>query len=189
MREYLRALMPLLRGEAGTFEGETLKATTLGPLEIDAPAPSVLVAALAPVMLKLAGSLADGTATWMTGPATLESHIIPSIQAAAAEAGRDTPRVAAAFPVSVTADPDEARELAARVFSIYGQLPSYKAMLDREGAAGPGDVALVGDETAVADQIRHLADIGVTDFGASPYGPEQDRARTMKLLSELATNG
>jgi F420-dependent oxidoreductase-like protein len=186
MREYLLALMPLLRGEPGTFDGETVKATTLGPLEIDAPAPPVLVAALGPVMLRLAGSLADGTATWMTGPATLESHIIPSMNSAAADAGRDAPRIAAAFPVSVTADPDAARELAARVFSIYGQLPSYRAMLDREGAEGPADVAFVGDESVVADQIHHLADIGVTDFTASPYGSDEERARTMTLLSELA---
>ena len=185
MREYLQALMPLLRGEAGSFEGETLKATTLGPIEVDAPAPPVLVAALAPVMLRLAGSLADGTATWMTGPATLESHIIPSISAAATEAGKPPPRIAAAFPVSVTADPDGARELAARLFAIYGQLPSYRAMLDREGAEGPADLAIVGDETVVADYIRGLAAIGVTDFAAAPYGAGDDRARTLALLTEL----
>jgi F420-dependent oxidoreductase-like protein len=187
MREYLQALMPLLRGEAGTFEGETLKATTLGPIEIDAPAPPVLVAALAPVMLRLAGSLADGTATWMTGPATLESHIIPSINAAATEAGKPPPRIAAAFPVSVTTDPDGARELAARLFAIYGQLPSYRAMLDREGAEGPADLAIVGDERVVAEQVRRLADLGVTEFGASPFGSVDDRARTIALLGELAT--
>ena len=185
MREYLQALMPLLRGEAGTFDGETLKATTLGPMEIDAPAPPVLVAALAPVMLKLAGSLADGTATWMTGPATLESHIIPTINAAASEAGKPPPRIAAAFPVSVTADPAGARELAAGLFAIYGQLPSYRAMLDREGAAGPADLAIVGDEAAVAAEIERLAEIGVTEFTASPYGAGDDRARTMTLMEAL----
>lgn len=186
MREYLTALMPLLRGEQVAFEGETVKAMMLGPIEIDAPAPPVLVAALAPIMLKLAGSLADGTATWMTGPATLESHIIPSIGAAAAAAGRPTPRVAAAFPVCVTADVDASRELAAKVFSIYGQLPSYRAMLDKEGASGPADVAIVGDEKGVVAEIRRLADIGVTDFVASPYGTTAERENTMTILSGLA---
>jgi len=188
MRDYLSALMPLLHGEQVAFEGETLKASTLGPLEIVAPAPPVIVAALAPVMLKLAGSLADGTATWMTGPATLESHIIPSINAAAADAGRPAPRIEAAFPVCVTTDPDAARELAARVFSIYGQLPSYRAMLDKEGASGPGEVAIVGDETAVATEIRQLSEIGVTDFGAAPYGSPDQLSATRTLLADLAND-
>jgi alkanesulfonate monooxygenase SsuD/methylene tetrahydromethanopterin reductase-like flavin-dependent oxidoreductase (luciferase family) len=130
--------------------------------------------------------MTDGTATWMTGPATLESHIIPTISAAASEAGRVPPRIAAAFPVCVTADPDRARQTAAEVFSIYGQLPSYQAMLEREGAAGPADVAIVGDEDEVADQIRRLDEIGVTDFGAAPYGTDDERARTMAVLGDLA---
>jgi F420-dependent oxidoreductase-like protein len=186
MRDYLSALMPLLRGEQVMYDGETLKAMTLGPLDVHAPPPPVIVAALAPIMLRLAGAVADGTATWMTGPSTLESHIIPSINAAASEAGRAPPRVEAAFPVCVTGDPDGARDLAAKVFSIYGQLPSYQAMLEKEGASGPGDVAIVGDESAVAEQIRHLADIGVTDFGASPYGAPDELATTKRLLADLA---
>ena len=79
------------------FEGETLKATTPEPLEIDAPTSGARRRAR-PEMLKLAGTLADGTVTWMTGPATLESHTVPTINAAASEAGKPPPRVAAAFP-------------------------------------------------------------------------------------------
>jgi F420-dependent oxidoreductase-like protein len=185
MDEYLQALMPLLRGEAGSFIGDTVRATTLGPIEIDAPAPQVLVAALGERMLTLAGSMTDGTATWMTGPATLESHIIPTITAAAAEAGRPAPRIVAAFPVCVTTDEAGARTRASEVFSIYGQLPSYRAMLEREGAQGPADVAIVGDEDAVATRVRELAAIGVTDFGAAPYGSTDERAATLKLLTAL----
>src|SRR5207253_2307431 len=85
-REYLSALRPLLDGERVMYEGETLKAFTVGPLEIEAPAPQLLIAALAPAMLRLAGSLADGTITWMTGVRTIESHIVPSITTAAAGA-------------------------------------------------------------------------------------------------------
>jgi 5,10-methylenetetrahydromethanopterin reductase len=121
----------------------------------------------------------------MTGPATLESHIIPTINAAASEAGKPPPRIAAAFPVCVTADPSGARELAAQLFAIYGQLPSYRAMLDREGAAGPADIAIVGDEIAVAAEIERLAAIGVTEFAAAPYGAGNDRTRTMTLMEEL----
>ncbi len=189
MRDYLHALLPLLRGEQVAYEGETLKAATMAPLEIDAPPPPVLVAALAPRMLELAGSLADGTSTWMVGPATLASHIVPSITAAAEKAGRPAPRVAVSLPVCVTADADGARERAARTFTIYGQLPSYRAMLDREHAAGPADVAIVGDEEAVAAQIAGLAEAGATDFTAAPYGPSADRDRTIALVAELAAKG
>ena len=184
MREYLSALLPLVRGETVSFEGETLKASVMGPIEVGKVSPPpVLLAALAPTMLKLAGSEADGTVTWMTGPATIADHIVPSITAAAEGAGRPRPRIVVGLPIAVTADPDKARERAARVYTIYGQLPSYRAMLDREGAGGPADVAIVGDEDAVAAQLDHLADVGATDFVAAPFGPPEERGRTFELLA------
>ncbi len=85
----------------------------------------------------------------------------------------------------MTSDPDAARAVAADVFAIYGQLPSYRAMLDREGAAGPADVALVGDEAAVEAQLADLADAGVTDFVAGEFGAGQDAVRTRRLLTSL----
>lgn len=186
MREYLSVLMPLLRGEQVSFQGETLKAATMGPLDVrDAPTPAVLLAALAPVMLRLAGSVADGTVTWMTGPATVADHIVPSITLAADEGGRPAPRVAVGLPVSVTADVDAAKAQAAEIFAIYGTLPSYRAMLDREGAAGPADVAIVGDEEAVADAVRRLADTGATEFFGAVFGSPEDQARTTKVLASL----
>jgi F420-dependent oxidoreductase-like protein len=187
MREYLSVLMPALHGEQVSFQGETLKAATMGPIEVKgARPPSVLVAALAPVMLKVAGRLADGTSTWMVGPKTLGEHIVPSINAAAAAAGRPAPRVAVGLPVCVTADPEVARSRAARSFAMYNQLPSYRAMLDREGVEGPADVAIVGDEDAVAAQLERIADVGATDLMASIFGLPEERNRSMALLSELA---
>ncbi len=185
MREYLTALVPLLNGEQVAYHGETVTAATMAPLEIDAPPPPVLVAALGPTMLKLAGTLADGTSTWMTGPATVASHIAPTITAAAAGAGRTPPRIAVGLPVCVTADADAARERAARTFAIYGTLPSYRAMLDREQADGPGDVAIVGDEEAVAAQIATVAEAGATDFVASIYGSADERERGFALVADL----
>jgi F420-dependent oxidoreductase-like protein len=159
----------------------------MGPIKIaGSEPPDVLVAALAPVMLKVAGRLADGTATWMVGPRTLGEHIVPSITAAAAGAGRPAPRVAVGLPVCVTADPDAARTRAARSFSVYGQLPSYRAMLDREGVEGPADVAVVGDEEAVARQLERIADLGATDLMASVFGSSEERRRTMAHLADLA---
>jgi F420-dependent oxidoreductase-like protein len=183
-REYLSILRPLLHGQPASFQGKGLSANVT--LSIQAPGPvPVLLAALGPRMLQLAGELAEGTVLWMTGPATVREHIVPTITAAAREAGRPNPRVVCILPVCVTSDPDAARAGAAKVFAIYDTLPSYKAMLDREGAAGPADVALVGDEAAVAAQITNLADAGVTDFVAGEFARGDDAVRTREFLKTL----
>jgi F420-dependent oxidoreductase-like protein len=184
MREYLEILMPLVRGEGVSKTGETL--TFNGAVQIpNAPPFPVLIAALGPKMLELAGRLADGTITWMTGPDTLESHTIPGLTKAAEQAGRPAPRIAVGLPVCVTDDVDAARERAGKVFSVYDTLPSYKAMLDREGARGPADVAIVGDEATVTAAVNRLADIGVTDLAAVEYGSRDTRPRTRELMRSL----
>jgi F420-dependent oxidoreductase-like protein len=184
MREYLSILMPLLQDGSVNFSGETL--TYRGPVQVPAPACPVVIAALAPRMLALAGAVADGTVTWMTGRATIADHIAPSINDAATEAGRPTPRIVSALPVMVTEDPDAARTRASAVFAVYNDLPSYRAMLDREGAAGPADVAIVGDEKAVTAGITAMADAGCTDFVAVEYaGTEEERSRTRDVLRSL----
>lgn len=184
MREYLSVLMPLLHDGKASFQGETIRTEATLGIEPRTPCP-VLVAALGSQMLGLAGTLADGTVTWMTGPATLASHIVPTITAAAERANRPAPRVAASLPVCVTDDAAAARERAARDFQVYGFLPSYRAMLDREGAAGPADVAIVGTAAAVEQGLRRVADAGVTDFVASIFGARDQRARTRDLLRSL----
>ena len=184
MREYLSILAPLVRTGAAEYDGETLHAH--GTLDIaDAPPCPILLAALAPKMLELAGAVADGTITWMTGPATLADHTIPVITAAARAAGRPAPRVCASLPVCVTDDPAAARARAADEFAVYGMLPSYRAMLDREGAAGPADVAIVGDAATVTGAVHHLAEIGVTDFAPALFGSRTDRNATREVLAGL----
>jgi alkanesulfonate monooxygenase SsuD/methylene tetrahydromethanopterin reductase-like flavin-dependent oxidoreductase (luciferase family) len=121
----------------------------------------------------------------MTGPATLADHTIPSINAAASAAGRAAPRVCASLPVCVTDDPSGARARAAEEFAVYGMLPSYRAMLDREGAAGPADVAIVGNPATVKDAVNHLAEIGVTDFAPALFGSRADRLATREVLVDL----
>ena len=186
MREYLAVLQPLLAGDNAAFKGETVQAHIGLSVPRSGRKVPLLLAALAPQMLRLAGSLADGTVLWMTGPATVRDHIVPSITKAAAEAGRPSPRVVCLLPVCVTDDPAQARVNADEVFAIYGQLPSYRAMLDREGAAGPGDVAIVGTEDSVAEQISALADAGVSDFVAGEYAAGDDGPRTRAFLRKLA---
>ncbi|MCF6471166.1 TIGR03564 family F420-dependent LLM class oxidoreductase [Nonomuraea sp. MG754425] len=177
MKEYLDILLPASRGEQVRYEGETLKAD----LRLTGPGAGfpVLVAALGPRMLKLAGTVADGTVLWMTGPKTVAEHIAPVINAAAAEAGREPPRIVCALPISVTDDSAATFERANQIFAMYGQLPSYRAMLDREGAATPADVAIIGDEDTVLARIEALKQAGVTDFVGSVFA---NRERTRALL-------
>ena len=185
MREYLEVLGPLLRGEPVEHRGQeyNVKASLSVPGAARVP---LLVAALGPVMLGIAGRLSDGTITWMTGPRTLADHIAPAIGKAAREAGRPEPRIVAGLPIALCRDAAAAREKMAKSFEIYGMLPSYRAMLDREGVAGPGDVGLVGDEASLRAQVARLRDAGVTDFDAIVTPVEEgSEARTFEFLASL----
>ena len=181
MEEYLQALAPLLRGEQ--TDSETDRITTHLKLDIAVPAPpGLLVAALGERMLRLAADHADGTVTWMTGETTLRDHTVPTLRAAA---GSETKRVVAALPVAVTDDVGAARSRAAENFAIYGQLPSYRAMLDREGAAGPEDVAIIGSAADVTERITALFEAGVTEFVAVPFSGGDEAHRTLDTLGGL----
>lgn len=187
MSEYLSILQPALDGEQVNITGTTMRAA----IRLSTPRLGrvpVLLAAMGQRMLKLCGQRTDGTILWMTGPATVKDYIAPTINAAAQAAGRPAPRIVCILPVCVTDDPDAARARAAKVFEIYGHLPSYRAMLDREGAAGPADVAIVGNEDTVADQITALADCGVTDFVAGEFGSREEHQRTRDLLKRLISS-
>jgi F420-dependent oxidoreductase-like protein len=188
MREYLAILMPLLRGEQVDVAGKRLKAN-IQLAFAEAPPPSVVLAALGERMLRIAGELTDGTALWMVGPRTLASHIVPIITRAADEAGRPPPRIFVGLPICITGDVAAARERAARAMALYGQLPSYRAMLDREGAEGPADVMLAGTEAEVERQLADLEDAGATDFTAAPTGSQDDQRRTLEFLRTQVAHG
>ena len=182
MREYLSVLMPLLRGETASFQGEQYRVQGLTldiPGGTDVP---VVVAALGPIMIKLTAEMADGTNTWMVGPKTMEEHIIPSFQAA----GKSDPDIVAGMPIVLTTNIDDAKEKIAQNLTVYGQLPSYRAMLDREGAAGPADIAIVGDENQLRGQIKRFQDMGVTDFNAAIMDTEDGAyERTLEFLGSM----
>lgn len=187
MREYLSVLMPLARGEAVNFNGDQYRVNGLS-LDVAGAVPlPVIIAALGPVMLRIAGELADGTCTWMVGAKTMESHVIPRLTQAAEAAGRPAPRVVGGYPIVLTSNVDDARDKINEQLVIYGQLPSYRAMLDKEGADGPADVAIVGDENALRGELKRLADMGVTDFNAAVVDAEAGaRERTIEFLASLA---
>jgi 5,10-methylenetetrahydromethanopterin reductase len=185
MREYLEALLPLVHDGSVDYEGETL--TARGALEIRGASPvRVVLAAMGPKMLELAGGMADGTVTFMTGPKVLATHVVPSIRAAAERAGRPAPMIAAAMSVTVTDDVADARAGVERRYNTIAALPSYRAMLEREGAGSPADIAIIGNEAEVRSQIRDLEEIGITDLVVAANGTEDEVRRTVDLTSMLA---
>ena len=188
MREYLEVLAPMLRGEAVHQRGTKVTAITqgaVGPKSVQAP--SLLVAALGPVMLKSAGQLTDGTCLWMTGQKTIATHVTPILTAAASEAGRPAPRIVCALPVAVTNDIAGARDRINEQLALYGTLPSYKAMLDKEGVSGPAGVSLIGSKEQVTHLIGELGEAGVTEFSGAATGNTAEREATLELLASLVT--
>jgi F420-dependent oxidoreductase-like protein len=188
--EYLTILTAALRGEAVDFTGRDWSAhTTATPNLRQVP---VLLSALSPRMLRIAGSLADGTILWMASARAIETLIAPAISAAAAAAGRPAPRIVAGLPVAVHPDEAEARDAVAHTAGIYASLPNYQRIIETGGGRTPADVAIVGDEPSVHTQLQALLDAGATDIWAQPVGVGRDRtdaaasrARTIQFLSDL----
>jgi F420-dependent oxidoreductase-like protein len=172
MKEYLAVLGPLMRDGRVDFTGDEFRVNANVKVPGATPCP-ILVAALAPKMLALAGRETDGTITWMTGPKTIHEHTVPRLREAAHAAGRPTPRVVVGLPIAVTTEVAAARASAAR----------------SEGVEGPANVAIVGDESAVGEALTRLGEAGATDLLSIPFAVEGDRdavARTRDLLSRLA---
>jgi F420-dependent oxidoreductase-like protein len=187
MQEYLAILQPLLHSQSVAFAGRRFASRIQLAMPEISP-PSVVLAALGERMLRLAGEQTDGTATWMVGPKTLAAHVTPIITAAARAAGRPAPRIIVGLPICVTDDPEAARARAARAFERYGQLPSYKAMLDREDAASPADVAVVGHEADVERQLAEIERAGGTEINASVFGSTEEQQRTFAFLQTQAAH-
>jgi F420-dependent oxidoreductase-like protein len=188
--EYTQILTRLLRGEQVSFAGDEFHVNA-GPVPVpDGVEVPVLVSALGPRLLRVAGQHAAGTITWMANARAVEDHVKPRIQKAASDAGRPEPRIVVGLPIAVHDDVEQARAAAAEQFVIYGQLPNYQRILERGGVSSPADAALVGDEASVTAQVEKLFDAGATDLWAAPFPVGDDRsasrARTRALLKDLA---
>lgn len=188
-REYLAVLRPLLETGQAQFSGEfyTVNATLDVP---DRPVCPVLISALAPRMLRLAGERADGTITWMAGPRAIREHIAPRINRAADNAGRDAaPRICVGLPTAVCDDEGAGRRVAAAAYERYGQLVNYRRILDIEDVEGPSEVAVVGNEESLRRQLEQFAEAGATDFIANIFdagdGVGDGAPRTYAALRDL----
>ena len=185
LAEYLDALLPLLNERTASVTGE--RVTMNGALALEAPPCPVLVAALGPRMLELAGRSTSGTVTWMVGVKTIQELTAPVINEAAAAAGRETPEVVAGVPVCVTDAEGDARVRAAHSLRMYGDLPSYRTMLDREELDGPGDMCVIGTEEQVAPRLAAYFEAGATSIAAAPIGTPEEVERTRACLAALVT--
>ena len=188
--EYVQILTALVRGEQVSFRGQEFRVEA-GPVELlDGAEIPVMVGALGPRLLRVAGALTAGTILWMGNAASIESHVAPVIRKAAADAGKPAPRIVAGLPVAVHDDVAEARETGARLFAAYGTLPNYQRILAHGGISSPAEAVIVGNEESVAAQLRSLFEAGATDVWAAPFVVGSDapasRARTRALLNELA---
>ena len=186
-REYLSVLRPLMEEGRVQFSGEFYNVTA----ELDVPnRPQcpVLISALAPRMLRLAGERADGTITWMAGPRTIREHITPRMGQSAQASGREAPRVCVGLPTAVCDDEAAGRRQAAADFERYGQLVNYRRVLDIEGVEGPSEVAVVGNEDSLRRQLQDFAAGGATDFIANIFTVGDDTesgARAYAALKDL----
>ena len=188
VREYLSVLNQLVTEGNASYSGEMYRVEAGLEMESSGRLP-VLVSALAPMMLRIAGELSDGTITWMCGLHTIETHVAPRINRAAERAGRPGPRVCVGLPVAVTDDKAAALQKAATLFGAYDGMVIYRRVLDIESVDGPADVAVIGNEEAVEGRLRAFASAGTTDFLASPFpvGEDQEESlsRTERLLADL----
>jgi 5,10-methylenetetrahydromethanopterin reductase len=190
MADYLSVLLPTLADRRVSYEGDIWSGVTDGiGGSAGVAAPSVLVAAMGPRMLDLAGSRTDGVVLWLSGPRTIEEYLRPALTAAAERAGRSGPRIVASVPVCVTDDADRVRGLIDVLLAGYNDLPSYRGVMDREGVDGPAGVSVVGDEAAVREGVRRFDDAGTTDFAPVELGTNDEETQaTRALLRDLCAS-
>jgi F420-dependent oxidoreductase-like protein len=183
--EVLEAVGPLLsEGRRADVDGAHV--STHFAATVEAPTPGLLLAGLGHRMVELAGGATDGTVTWMTGPTTLRRDVVPRLRAAAEAAGRPEPQVVVGIPVCITDDRAGARERLAPMMAAVATMPSYRRQVGLEGVDEPVDIALVGDEDAVAERLAGLVDAGMTALCANVLGEPEERDRTRRYLAAHA---
>lgn len=190
LREYLTAVSDLLHTGAVDHTGETLvaKSPTRSMMPtVNSPVP-VLLATSGPQTLRVAAELADGALPLLTGPNTLADFTIPTLARHAEAAGRPRPRVIGMVGGAVTADVAAARDRAAQQMDRYGEMPAYRALLDRENISDPVELAVIGDEQLMADAVARYAEAGADEliFALTAVGSARDEERTWTLLGELS---
>lgn len=177
LREHLTVLRSVFNTGAVDFQGSEIASSPQWPVSVAGGTPiPIYVAAMGPKALQVTGELADGTLPYLAGPRTVGEFIVPTINAAAAAAGRPTPRVIAMVPVLVTDDVSAGRAWAAEQLAFYETIPSYQKVIAREGVDRAADLAAIGTAEEVTRQLRRYLDAGATDIAVSPLRRESGDA-------------
>ena len=194
VRDYLQVLGAAFCGP-GSVDIENDSYRVHSPFDVAEPMPMpVLLAALGPAMLRIAGERASGTILWMADERAIHDHVAPRINLAATDAGRPPPRIVAGVPVTLCSDGDvdNARAYASDVLGHAHFSPNYVRLLEHGDAADVGDTMAAGDEQAVLARLLRYRDAGVTDLavrivplGADANSRTQSRTRTQKFIASL----
>jgi F420-dependent oxidoreductase-like protein len=194
VRSYLEVLDVAFAGP-GSVDVENDDFRVHNELDITDITPTpILLAALAPLMLAVAGELASGTILWMADERAIGGHVVPRITEAASSVGRPAPRVVAGVPVALCAnrEVDAARDWANQVLGHAEYSPNDLRLLEHGDATDVGDVLAAGDEAAVVARLQSFRDAGVTDLAVRvlPLGADRNariesKARTLAFLSSL----
>lgn len=187
LREHLQVLRAIFHDGAVDFHGSAFTANPEWPVHVSGGAPvPVYVAAMGPKALRVTGELADGTLPYLAGPRTVGEFIVPTITAAAADAGRPRPRVVAMVPTLVDDDADAARDAAAQQLAFYETIPSYQKVIAREQVSSVAELAAVGSPAQVRAQLQRYLDAGATDVALSPIRREpEDLAALWAVAASL----
>jgi F420-dependent oxidoreductase-like protein len=195
--DYLDAIAAAMEGP-GMVDVENDSFAIHNPMHVtDQPRMQVMLAALGPVMLRLAGARTDGTILWLADEKAIDEHIAPKINAAAAAAGRPAPRIVAGVPICLCAphEIDAAKARADRVLSEASVSPNYQRLLDQGDATGVSDILAAGDEDMIRARLASFESAGVTDVSVRvlPIGDGRDELlassrRTRELVAELAAD-
>jgi F420-dependent oxidoreductase-like protein len=188
VRDYLEVLNAAFAGP-GPVDVENDGYRVHNPLDVTDIATPVLLAALAPVMLRIAGEHASGTILWMADERAIGEHVLPRITKAAAEVGRPSPRIVAGVPVALCPDHevDAARAWANQALGHAEYSPNYQRLLEHGDATDVGDVLAAGDETAVVDRLRSFRDAGVTDLAVRVLPLGGDRAARIESRERVSS--
>ena len=195
MADYLDVLDQTLAGP-GTVDVDNGTYRVHQPMDVTDISPTpVMIAALGPVMLRIAGERTDGTILWLADERAIETHVAPVINAAASAVGRPLPRIVAGVPVCLCGDDevDVATARADRVLSESEISPNYQRLLDHGDARTVGDIMAAGGESAILRRLRSFADAGATDVSIRvvPIGESRDdklasSRRTREFIASLA---
>ena len=193
VRDYLEVLNAAFTPGSVDVENDSYRVHS--PMDVSDPgSPPILLAALGPTMLRIAGEQASGTILWMADERAVADHVVPRINGAAEAAGRPAPRVVAGVPVTLCADGDvdEARAYASDVLGHADFSPNYVRLLEHGDAEDVGDTMAAGDETSVLARLRRYRDAGVTDLAARvvPLGADAaartaSQRRTQEFLASI----